>query len=1028
MSRLDSAVPPAVNARPFSISTIFSRILQSETSWQTGLLFIAQLLSSLLNAFVSGLFARLLGQQDYGLFLFCWFSIIHFLSIFFEFGFFAASSRLLAVTTEVAKVKARLGAMLILALILGGSFSLTIAATAFVFQPLVTGLTTFAAINPEMLANRQVKQLLLLCSPFCLVFPWQLFLEQACQGLNRIRTLVAFRLLPPITIFLLLGILTWVKEPITVTNTLLISLAGYLLCNVVITFLLQPRFDNLSGNLQLVFAETYRFGLDIYLGRITIMISTKFDGLVIPFLQGTTLFSFYSIAQKLCDPLVNLSRSMAIARFKTFANEPTIRRKIIELNLLLLSSGTLAIILLGKFVVLLIFGEKYRAATDLLLPFALTAFLLGLFQPYNSFLLAHGRGGELRNISWAISAINILSLLLIVPRFGIYGAAWMSTFAASCNFSLHYYYYYQVYQQQVQSRPRRVTIVALSHNLDVARDWLRQHYGQIDVQILHKEELRGRTQLSTIWQLREAERDTFLIYCDRLEWQTRQTPMLLFGLVIGAAECILLDTQLHHYRRSRWQVVLRALPHLAVELIGSLLVVAISWLLTSLLAIWVKRPMANNHPTLTKSLTTIDNSPANINSINNIVGNTPNSVPSPLRITFIRTTPTSGAQTGGSNTHITGFTKGVLALGHQLNFISNDAISGINKEKTPITIIPPSTFFNAHRMIFELWNNLVFTYHARKLVAASPPDFIYQRYSRFSWAGVVISRLTGVPLVLEFNGSEVWVGRHWDDVSLLWLLERFEMVNLWGAQQIFVVSEVEKKNLTQAKFPADKIHVNPNGVDPEMFHPQIGGSELRQQLHLADKIVVGFVGTFGPWHGVTALAQAIVQLPRHLPYHFLLVGEGSLKPEVEKIIEQHQCQDLVTFTGRLSHRLVPVYLDACDILVSPHVPMADGSAFFGSPTKLFEYMAMAKAIVASELGQIGDVITHRKNGYLVEAGNIEMLVAALIEIADQPALRQQLGEQARLTAEKNYTWQQNANRVLTAFVREFRSNRPGTPI
>jgi glycosyltransferase involved in cell wall biosynthesis len=108
--------------------------------------------------------------------------------------------------------------------------------------------------------------------------------------------------------------------------------------------------------------------------------------------------------------------------------------------------------------------------------------------------------------------------------------------------------------------------------------------------------------------------------------------------------------------------------------------------------------------------------------------------------------------------------------------------------------------------------------------------------------------------------------------------------------------------------------------------------------------------------------------------------------------------------------------------------MADGSAFFGSPTKLFEYMAMAKAIVASELGQIGDVITHRKNGYLVEPGNIEMLVAALIEIADQPALRQQLGEQARLTAEKNYTWQQNANRVLTAFVKEFRSNRPGTPI
>jgi hypothetical protein len=53
---------------------------------------------------------------------------------------------------------------------------------------------------------------------------------------------------------------------------------------------------------------------------------------------------------------------------------------------------------------------------------------------------------------------------------------------------------------------------------------------------------------------------------------------------------------------------------------------------------------------------------------------------------------------------------------------------------------------------------------------------------------------------------------------------------------------------------------------------------------------------------------------------------------------------------------VPAYLDACDILASPHVPSIDESEFFGSPTKLFEYLAMEKGIVASRLGQVGEVI------------------------------------------------------------------------
>ncbi|KAF0213252.1 MAG: group 1 glycosyl transferase, partial [bacterium] len=126
--------------------------------------------------------------------------------------------------------------------------------------------------------------------------------------------------------------------------------------------------------------------------------------------------------------------------------------------------------------------------------------------------------------------------------------------------------------------------------------------------------------------------------------------------------------------------------------------------------------------------------------------------------------------------------------------------------------------------------------------------------------------------------------------------------------------------------------------------------------------------------------------------------------------------DRVTFTGRLSHRLVPSYLDACDILVSPHVPMEDGSDFFGSPTKLFEYMAMAKPIVASRLGQIADVIEDGKNGYLIEPANVAMLVEVLTKLSAKPSDCKVLGAQAREDVIANYTWKRNAGRVLEAYL------------
>jgi glycosyltransferase involved in cell wall biosynthesis len=148
---------------------------------------------------------------------------------------------------------------------------------------------------------------------------------------------------------------------------------------------------------------------------------------------------------------------------------------------------------------------------------------------------------------------------------------------------------------------------------------------------------------------------------------------------------------------------------------------------------------------------------------------------------------------------------------------------------------------------------------------------------------------------------------------------------------------------------------------------------------------------------------------------FVLVGEGQLLPEMKLALEPYVKDGSVLFTGLLPHDQVSRYLDSADILVSPHVPNLDGTPFFGSPTKLFEYMAMGKVIIASNLDQLSEVLTHGQTGWLVTPGDADELAEAIRYMAANPTLRSKLGMQAREAALSNHTWGQNAHRVLSRF-------------
>lgn len=180
-----------------------------------------------------------------------------------------------------------------------------------------------------------------------------------------------------------------------------------------------------------------------------------------------------------------------------------------------------------------------------------------------------------------------------------------------------------------------------------------------------------------------------------------------------------------------------------------------------------------------------------------------------------------------------------------------------------------------------------------------------------------------------------------------------------------------------------------------------------------DDIVVTFVGTFHPCHGIEVLVAAICKMiDRYENVKFLFVGSGLKVSIITDKLQPYIEQNRVILTGIIPQLETPEYLATSDILVSPQIPNADGTPFFGSPTKLFEYMAMGKAIVASSLDQMGRILTHKETAYLFEPGNVDELTKGLITVINDEDLRKKMGSNARKVVLEKYTWKKHVEKIM----------------
>ena len=392
------------------------------------------------------------------------------------------------------------------------------------------------------------------------------------------------------------------------------------------------------------------------------------------------------------------------------------------------------------------------------------------------------------------------------------------------------------------------------------------------------------------------------------------------------------------------------------------------------------------------------------------------------KVAYLRTTETFNLKSGGALGHTIGVISAFSKLG-PIRYFGMDRMRHVPSEIT--RVVEPETASSLLCLFRAFPYSISFERAIRAEVASAGTNLIYQRYSRDNISGLLLRQHLRVPLVLEFNGFMGWeTGSSPGRAQRLFMkaTNKIEMANLMLADLIVTVSRPLLEDLVAIGVPVEKIALVPNAVDPVRFdYNSIAGKTVRGQLGIPNTAtVVGFSGTFGFWHGVDVLESAIAQFDDSI-CHFLLIGDGSLR---QPMIERLGPRPNVTFAGTVPYDDVPSFLSACDILVSPtHVP--DDKHFIGSPTKLFEYMAMGKIIITSNVDQPGEVIspaitiddngTHfdpAAVGITVPPGDATALASAVKYAVANLSELAQVATNARVRAVQSHNWDGAVSKIL----------------
>ncbi|KUK71936.1 glycosyltransferase [Methanobacterium sp. 42_16] len=278
-----------------------------------------------------------------------------------------------------------------------------------------------------------------------------------------------------------------------------------------------------------------------------------------------------------------------------------------------------------------------------------------------------------------------------------------------------------------------------------------------------------------------------------------------------------------------------------------------------------------------------------------------------------------------------------------------------------------SAFFKLRSMIRRYQIDLI---HAHFLL---PPGLI----------GVYLGSWMGKETAVTAHGSDLMIQANNP------LLQRLIRSVLKKADYVMVVNNDLKDKVLKMGINPEKVYVTPNAIDTERFNPQ--KTELPPDIKMrSDKPTVLFVGNLVYQKGVKYLLEAKKLMKTDV--ELLIVGDGPLRPELEKKVEDDKISDVV-FTG--ARRDVEDIMPSASVFVLPSISE-------GFPITILEAMASGLPVVATSVGGIGEVMNDMV-GSMVKPAEPLKLARALDEILQNEELRQEKGVAAREHSRKYST-------------------------
>jgi len=377
-----------------------------------------------------------------------------------------------------------------------------------------------------------------------------------------------------------------------------------------------------------------------------------------------------------------------------------------------------------------------------------------------------------------------------------------------------------------------------------------------------------------------------------------------------------------------------------------------------------------------------------------------------------------GVSAGSANKAI-GLIGGLRAIGHDASIfwrsIQPENLEGstIRHRVRDVLKKRSSRFVHDPR---RLASNLKYIPQEVRILNEEQPDILFLRSELYNVSAMWAARRLNIPVVLEVDCPTVYEHRHMsgrDKVKLPFLPEAIERWNWRKSDAVIAISTILRDYLVKEGVPTDKITVIPNGADPQTFKPGVGGRDVRSALKLSNKVVIGWVGSLFGWSGLENLlvmSQKILKLRDDVA--FLFVGGGKNREVMEQTFRPGDIGTRVHLTGTVPYEAVPRYIDAMDIVLAPYPKLP---FWYPSSMKVFEYMSAEKAVVASAVGQIAEVIRDGENGCLFDPDVLDGLLERVLSLVDNPSSRERMARKARQTVLAHYTWEGHARTLEQIF-------------